>query len=171
MLTSALPRLLSMKLLQFLTLSVILSACAVFQQAVGPGDTDPGPENARPVERPGSAGTEIAGIGGTGQSAASLDRTTAAERAAATQTSTRGSALGQTVASLGDPTETGFWMKTPLVSSETPGRVQAQNGQSVQVTLIPIDGPASAGSRLSLSAMRALGLGLTDLPTVSVFRG
>jgi hypothetical protein len=74
------------------------------------------------------------------------------------------------VASLGDPTQAGLWLRTPLVSVETPGRLEAENGQSLAVTLIPIEGEASSGSRISLAAMRGLGLGLTDLPTISVFR-
>jgi hypothetical protein len=79
--------------------------------------------------------------------------------------------LGQTVASLGDPGEAGFWLKTPLVTSETAGRVQTASGASVNVKLLPLDGEASAGSQISLSAMRALGIGLTDLATLDVFSG
>jgi hypothetical protein len=76
--------------------------------------------------------------------------------------------LGTTIASLGDPTEQGFWLRTPLVSEETQGAVETAGGAVVQVKLIPIDGPASAGSRISLAAMRALDLGLTDLATLTV---
>ncbi len=38
-------------------------------------------------------------------------------------------------------------------------------GTSVQVDLLPGEG----GAQLSLAAFRALGLGLTDLPEVTVF--
>jgi hypothetical protein len=34
--------------------------------------------------------------------------------------------------------------------------------------LIPIDGPATAGSRMSLSALRLIGASLTDLTSVEV---
>ena len=81
-----------------------------------------------------------------------------------------GGRLGVTVASLGSPSEPGLWLKTPLVTSEQPGRVVfAGSGKSVAVTLIPIDGPATGGSRMSLSAFQTLGAPLTGLPEVEVF--
>jgi hypothetical protein len=76
-------------------------------------------------------------------------------------------ALGETVASLGNPSEPGLWLKTPLVKAQTLGRV-SYNGKSANVTLIPIEGPATAGSRMSLQAFQTLGAPLTDLVTVSV---
>jgi predicted small lipoprotein YifL len=79
--------------------------------------------------------------------------------------------LGTTVASLGDPTAPGLWLETPLVSAETEGRLEAENGNSVEVTLRPSGGEAGSGSRISLMAMQALGLGLTDLPTLTVTAG
>ncbi|WP_299687269.1 hypothetical protein [uncultured Tateyamaria sp.] len=80
--------------------------------------------------------------------------------------------LGRTVASLGNAAEPGLWLKTPLVQTEQPGTVYyPQTNKSVQVTLIPIDGPATAGSRLSLQAMQALGAPLTGLPEVDVLAG
>lgn len=79
--------------------------------------------------------------------------------------------LGTTVASLGDPTSPGLWLETPLVSAETEGRLEAENGNSVEVTLRPSGGEAGSGSRISLMAMQALGLGLTDLPTLTVIAG
>ncbi|APX11785.1 hypothetical protein [Tateyamaria omphalii] len=80
--------------------------------------------------------------------------------------------LGRTVASLGNAAEPGLWLKTPLVSVEQPGRVYYDaTNTTVDVTLIPIDGPATAGSRLSLAAMQALGAPLTGLPEVDVFGG
>lgn len=79
-------------------------------------------------------------------------------------------ALGITVASLGAPSEPGFWLKTPLVREEVRGRVvYPANGRSVQLTLIPIDGPSTAGSRMSLSALRVLEAPLADLVEVEVF--
>lgn len=101
-----------------------------------------------------------------------FDTTTAEQRAAATQTpqDVGEMRLGVTIASLGSPTEPGFWLKTPLVSTETEGRVfYPATGKSVQVTLIPIDGPVTAGSRMSLPALRLLEAPLTGLPEVEVF--
>ncbi len=80
--------------------------------------------------------------------------------------------MGETVASLGDPTRPGFWLETPLVDSPATGRVVfPATGKSAQVDLIPIDGPPTAGSRISLSAMRLIEAPLTDLPTIQVFVG
>ena len=80
--------------------------------------------------------------------------------------------LGRTIASLGNAAEPGLWLKTPLVSEQQPGRVYyAETNTTVDVTLIPIDGPETAGSRLSLAAMQALGAPLTGLPEVDVFAG
>lgn len=80
--------------------------------------------------------------------------------------------LGRTVASLGDAAEPGMWLKTPLVSVRGPGRVSyPATGTSAEVTLIPISGPATAGSRMSLQAMQTLGLSLTDLAEIEVSAG
>ena len=77
-----------------------------------------------------------------------------------------------TVASLGDPGRGGMWLETPLVQQETPGRVRVvSSGASAAVTLIPIKGPATAGSRLSLAAMRELGASLGDLVTLEISIG
>ncbi|MEP1355108.1 MAG: hypothetical protein ABJX32_21815 [Tateyamaria sp.] len=78
--------------------------------------------------------------------------------------------LGRTIASLGNPGEPGLWLKTPLVSAERKARVSnPATGQAVEVTLIPIEGPRTAGSRMSLAAMQALGAPLGDLVEVDVF--
>ena len=83
-----------------------------------------------------------------------------------------GGALGTTVASLGNPAEPGLWLKTPLVNREQQGQVRfPQTGQSAEVTLIPLDGPVTAGSQLSLAAMQAIGAPLTGLPTIEVTAG
>lgn len=76
-------------------------------------------------------------------------------------------ALGGTVVSLGSPAEPGFWLKTPLVAVPVDGRI-SHGGKTVDVQLIPINGKASAGSRLSLKAMQALGIPLTELTKVQV---
>jgi len=76
--------------------------------------------------------------------------------------------LGTTVASLGDPARPGLWLETPLVTVETRGRVEVANGNVAEVTLYPSGGLPGSGSRVSLAAMQALGLGLTELPTLTV---
>ena len=105
-----------------------------------------------------------------GSSAEALDTTTAAEREAASRApASTGAALGTTVVSLGSATEPGLWLKTPLVDAEQPGRVtNPATGKSAAVTLIPLEGPATAGSRMSLPALRLIGASLIDLTTVEV---
>jgi hypothetical protein len=102
-----------------------------------------------------------------------LDTTTAAQRSqAAAPAAPEAKLLGTTIASLGSPTEPGFWLKTPLVKTETRGRVTNKaNGKSSAVTLIPIDGPATGGSRLSLPAMRLIEASLTELTELEVTLG
>lgn len=75
---------------------------------------------------------------------------------------------GITVASLGDATDPGMWIETPFAQIEMPGRVISESGRIVEVTLRPSGGALGSGSRLSLAAMQALGLSLTDLATVTV---
>lgn len=101
-----------------------------------------------------------------------LDTTTPEQRAAAVAPAApeaASSALGTTVVSLGSPTEPGLWLKTPLVKAEAQGRVtNLANGKSSLVTLLPLDGPATAGSRMSLPALRLIEASLTDLTEVEV---
>ena len=79
-------------------------------------------------------------------------------------------ALGEIVVSLGNPAEIGFWLKTSLISKQSTGLVRhTESGKSVNVTLFPLKGQGS-GSQISLSAMRALGLPLTSLSSVTVFQ-
>lgn len=93
----------------------------------------------------------------------------AAEKAAASKPAAGGQKLGTTIASLGDATQGGFWIKTPLVKAAGKGRlVDPATGKSVNVDLMPLSGPASAGSQVSLPALTTLGADLTDLPEVEV---
>ncbi|MFC7703307.1 hypothetical protein ACFQXB_03755 [Plastorhodobacter daqingensis] len=140
-----------------LALALGLAACA--DTAHSP------PQTAQPAAAPASA-SPAPRPGATARSAADFDTASAEERAAARAPATGGQELGRNTVSLGNPAETGFWLRTPLVSTETPGRVVAANGQAVNVTLIPA---SDTGGRLSLSAYQALGLPLTALPTVQVF--
>ncbi|WP_374635517.1 hypothetical protein [Paracoccus sp. (in: a-proteobacteria)] len=106
------------------------------------------------------------------QSAAALNTTTGTERAAAAAPPATGERrLGTTVASLGDPSQPGFWVKTPLVQSETDGRiVNPANGKSAKVRLLPL-GSAGGGSQVSLPALQLIGVSLTDLPTLEIYSG
>ncbi|MEO1796509.1 MAG: hypothetical protein AAFR53_05795 [Pseudomonadota bacterium] len=75
----------------------------------------------------------------------------------------------ETLATLGNAAEPGLWLKTPLVSVEGPGRITVvASGRSLDVTLIPIDGPPTAGSRASLAALQGLGVPLTAITELRV---
>lgn len=135
-------------------------------------------DQIRPQTRPDVLGTSLTAVparipAASSQTPEQYDTTTAAERvaaAAAPEDAGGEKRLGETVASLGDPTKPGFWLETPLVSKPSQGRVHyAGAGKSAQVELIPIEGPATAGSRISLAAMRLIDAPLTDLPTLQVF--
>lgn len=136
---------------------------AATQTAAAP--TPATPAVTAPVGRPAARGLQAGG-----QTAAQLDKTSAAEKAAATAPSSGGGKLGTTVASLGDATQSGFWIKTPLVKAAGKGRiVNPANGKSANVDLQPLGG-GGAGSQISLAAMQALGIALTDLPEIEVWR-
>ena len=98
-----------------------------------------------------------------------FDTTTDADRAAAVAAPVGQQQLGTTIASLGSPTEPGIWLRTGLVTELVQGRVDYQ-GTSVNVELRPSGGPATAGSQISLAAMRLLGAPLTGLPELTVYR-
>ncbi|MFN6980280.1 MAG: hypothetical protein ACK4OP_19265, partial [Gemmobacter sp.] len=102
--------------------------------------------------------------GAAARSAAALDRTTSAERAAAVAAPASGTDLGTVTVALGNPAEPGFWLRSALVTAPRDGAVRLASGASVQVELRP----GSGAAQLSLAAYRALGLALTDLPRVTV---
>ena len=101
-----------------------------------------------------------------------FDTTTAEQRAAAVAqpavaTSTR---LGTTIASLGPPAQAGLWMSTGLVDKVQMGRVEyPAKGTSVALELRPSGAAATAGSQISLAALRLLQAPLTGLPELVVF--
>jgi hypothetical protein len=76
--------------------------------------------------------------------------------------------LGTSIATLGSPTDPGIWLKTPLVSEVSQGRIE-YNGTSVNVELRPSGGAQGAGSQISLAAMRLIEAPLTGLPEVTVY--
>lgn len=125
----------------------------------------------RPERRPGTAAAAPAAPSRPGdRTAAAMDTTTEAERAAALAAARRGGqALGETLAGLGAPAEGGFWLRTGLVQAVRPGRVVAASGASVGVELRPSGREPGSGSEISLAALRALELPLTSLATLQVF--
>ncbi len=149
-----------------------LAACAqIPKEVTAPETISPSDDQIRPKVRPAGLGRVVPQAARTAEE---FDVTTAQERAeaAAVPVAAVEKRLGMTVASLGDPTQAGFWMKTPLVSADGKGRVvYPGTGKSVQVDLIPIEGAGSAGSRLSLAAFRLIEAPLTELPEVEVFSG
>lgn len=83
------------------------------------------------------------------RTAAELDTTTEAQKEAAREgaKATEGQALGTTIASLGDPTEPGLWLKTPLVNESRAGKIETEGGESALVQLIPLDGLPGPAAR------------------------
>lgn len=137
-----------------LSVALGLSGCGLVQN---PAAAVPEPA-VTPMARP---------VIGAGASASALDQTTAAERAAAVAAKPAGGerSLGSAVVALGSPAEQGLWVKSALIVAPAKGRVVTETGASVAVDLLPGSGAAS----LSLAAFRALGLGLTDLPEVTIY--
>jgi len=120
----------------------------------------------RPVSRPDSS---AAALRPQGRSVDALDTTSAAERTAAASAPSGGRALGETLAGLGSPAEGGFWLRSGLVRETRAGRVVAADGTAVAVELRPSGREAGSGSQISLAALRALGLPLTQLAPLTVF--
>lgn len=151
-------------ILPLLTLALLLGGCsglpfpgkraAAPVPAVAPQVTQPA--LAAPPPRPGA------------RTAETLDTTTPEQRAAAIATPAPAATapIGRVSVSLGAPTVAGFWLKSALVGQAGPGLVKTAAGKTVQVELQPGEGAA----QLSLAAYRALGLALTDLPEVEVYR-
>ena len=155
----------ALKLIAALVTGAVLAGCADMNLPGWTPQTLRPAAQADPVAEPDTGPLPVSGA----RTAEALDRSTRAERAQAVSVSDRGRPLGTTVATLGSPTEPGFWLKTPLVTSEQPGVVRSQQtAKRVSVTLVPIAGPVTAGSRISLAAMRALELPLTALAKLDV---
>ena len=152
---------------RIVALVLVVSGCS--PTGIAPDDLSQPDGRARPLPRPGAGGSAPP-PGAT--TAEAFDTTTPGERAVAVAApEPAGEAkLGRTVAALGSPAKPGFWLETPLVDRVRPGRVVARaNGKSVQVELRPTGGEAGSGSRISLPALRLLGVGLTGLHEVDVF--
>lgn len=109
------------------------------------------------------------------RTAEQFDTTSAEDRAealAAPADAATERALGTTIASLGDPADPGIWIKTPLVTELTQGRVEnPATGKSISLELRPSGGEPGSGSQISLPALRLLEIPLTDLPELAVYAG
>ncbi|WP_246162325.1 hypothetical protein [Roseovarius faecimaris] len=162
-------------------MSIVVVAALTGCALTGPLEQSPAPDvqitgegQIRPLARPETLNTSMSAPPVAARTVEEFDTTTAQQRSeAVAEAATEGGEvdLGRTIASLGSPTEPGFWLKTPLVSAPSKGRVvYPVSGKSVAVDLIPIDGPKTAGSRMSLPAMRLIEAPLTELPEVQVFR-
>lgn len=156
------------------SISLLIAGCSLnssIQDNNSYGDIPPDGVQIRPVARPEALNTVIPA---TATTVEEFDTTTAEQRSEAVAAAPNPVAekdLGLTIASLGSPAEPGFWLKTPLVDAPSKGRVMfAETDKSVAVDLIPIDGPKTAGSRLSLAAMRLIEAPLTGLPEIRVFQ-
>lgn len=115
---------------------------------------DPPADVPRPRARPERAGTASGGpTAGAAPSAAA---------------GSSGGQLGQTLAGLGAPGEPGLWLRTGLVDRVRPGRIRTEAGAVLDVELRPSGGAAGAGSQISLAAMQALRLPLTQLVPLTV---
>lgn len=143
--------------LPLIALSLLLAACSLPDLGRDRTPDEPPPvvtENpdddvTRPLLRPGD-GSDTPGTGSVPEPAAD-------------------GYLGDTLAGLGAPTERGLWVTTGLVSAPQPGRIEAPSGGTLDVELRPSGAAVGAGSQISLQAMQALGLPLTELVTLRVF--
>jgi hypothetical protein len=149
-------------------LSLALSGCALFQKGGGlngPGSVT-GPAEPQPATEFAPAVATTA-LGARAVSAASLDTSTAAEKAAALAAPATGGEreLGRVVVALGAPAEQGIWLSSALVKEKAQGRIMTAAGKSLAVELRP----GTGGALLSLAAFQALGLSLTELPEVTVY--
>ena len=155
----------------------LLAGCADLEQAFGGPQTVSTPTLGATVESsvdnaPMTAVSPPKVIKNTGapKKTEALDVATAEERKEAVTIEPVSSEkkLGIAIASLGNPAETGFWVKSDLVSKPTKGRItDLSSGTQVNVDLFPAE-TAQSGTQLSLSAMRALGVSLIDLPEVQL---
>jgi hypothetical protein len=144
-------------------LALVAAGCAQLQELRLPART--APARAPPPEE--IAAVVVAPPPPAGaRTADQFDTTTDEQRAAARNVAPAAEeALGPVVVSLGDPADPGLWLESELVGAPRAGRVVAPSGSEALVELRA----GTGGARLSLPAMRLLGLPLTDLPTVTVY--
>ena len=145
-----------------LLLLPLLAACAA-------GDSL-APRQSAPVTPAATAPTTSPLPAPSGRTAEALDTTSAAERAAALDVAPAAEReLGTAIASLGSPSEAGIWLKTPLVTSVSEGRlVWTETGKSITVNLRPAEGN-SGTTQISLAALRLLEAPLSALPELTIY--
>ena len=145
--------------------ALALSGCALFQKSGGPSGVT-GPAEPQPATEFAPAVATTA-LGARAVSAEALDKTSAAEKAAALAAPAKGGEreLGKVVVALGSPAEQGIWLSSALVKEKAEGRIVTAAGKSLAVELRP----GTGGALLSLAAFQALGLSLTELPEVTVY--
>lgn len=151
-----------------LGLILTLPACAVLAPTKDAGSGPiTGPSGLLPAAELPTSGASTA-LGAQAVRPEVLDTTTAEEKSAALAAPAFSGeqSLGRVVVALGPPAEQGLWLKTALVSAVVQGRVETGAGKSLALELRP----GTGGALLSLAAFQALGLSLTDLPEVTVFR-
>ena len=140
----------------------LLSACG---QRPEPAPLNPAdPPKIRPMPRPQTTNAAA--------TPDSLDQTSLAEKQQALAASpvASGAEIGVTIATLGDVTQQGFWLRTPLVGQDRPGQIRwVETGKTLKVTLIAKPAAPGSGSQISLAALRALGASLTDLVELRVY--
>ena len=157
-----------MRQLVFLSVSALaLSGCALFQKDGGPTGVT-GPAEPQPAtEFAPAVSTSVLGTT-RAVSAEALDQTSAEAKAAALAAPAPSGEreLGKVVVALGPPAEQGIWLSSPLVTEVAQGRIVTAAGKSLAVELRP----GTGGALLSLAAFQALGLSLTELPQVTVYR-
>ncbi|SDZ26989.1 hypothetical protein SAMN05444004_10929 [Jannaschia faecimaris] len=155
----------------FFILPVALMGCAnlpLLDRLPGRGAGAPVDAVAAP---PPQATTVISPLAGPATTVASLDTVSEAEKEAARQAAAvapAGGELGMVTVSLGSPSEPGLWVKSALVTEDTPGTVRTGDGDAIAVTLRPLGG--AGGAQISLSALQALGLPLAGLFPVTLAR-
>jgi len=162
------------KIITVLFAAFVLGACSMpnngmlkSKNTTDPVAQTPTQTDTRPKLRP-DAPTEPVSEPLTEQTATNVSD---AQIAKATKPTERaGQDKGLTIASLGLLNQDWFWLSTPLVTTQTNGRVVVEKtGASVNLTLLPNGTPAGSGSQLSIAAMQALGVPITDLVPVRVF--
>ncbi len=148
-----------------------LPGCARLQALVGGTGAAPATVSA-PAPAPAAPARAPAPIlAGPSATPAALDTVSEAEKdaaRAAAAAAPAGGMLGEATVSLGDPADPGLWVKTGLVTDETPGTVRSAGGEAIAVTLRPLAG--AGGAQISLPALRALGLPIAGLHPVTLAR-
>lgn len=146
--------------------ALVLSGCALFQPQQDARGAPLASAQPAPVAEVAPT-TGSAALGAVAVRPEALDKTSAAEKAAALAAPAKGAEreLGKVVVALGPPAEQGIWLSTSLVKEMAQGRIVTAAGKSLAVELRP----GTGGALLSLAGFQALGLGLTSLPEVTVY--